>query len=100
MNEIISDLLESLDLLSEASNKPTETVSIDLFRYEELVLKERFLSMLAEAVYQGASISKYDTGKLTLDTSSIETFLRVADAPRYCDVFNKLKGEQDGTDKD
>lgn len=99
MIESLRELLESINLLDESMKTPTETVTIDLYRYEELILKERQLDMMAEAIYQGASLS-YSKDDLFFDTSKMKTFLMVADNQRYLDTFNRLKGEQDGTDKD
>lgn len=72
-------------------------ISVD--RYTELVVKEAKLRDVMEALYQDVSLS-YNKDRLSIDTISIETYLRVADSDRYWSVYELLKEKANGHDKD
>ena len=77
----------------------TQSINISLSRYEELIYAEIELRSLIEAIYQDVSLS-YDKKKLSIDSSSLENYLRVADSKRYWTAYDIVKGDPDGTDKD
>lgn len=74
-------------------------MEITLDRLTELLVKEAKLKEVMEALYQDVSLS-YNKGRLSIDTISIETYLRVADSDRYWSVYELLKEKANGHDKD
>ena len=74
-------------------------MEITLDRYTELVVKEAKLRDVMEALYQDVGLS-YNHDSLSIDTISIEVYLRVADSDRYWSVYELLKEKANGHDKD
>jgi len=68
-------------------------------RFTDLVVKEAKLREVMEALYQDVSLS-YNKDRLSIDTISIEVFLRVADSDRYWSVYELLREKANGHDKD
>ena len=68
-------------------------------RFTDLVVKEAKLREVMEALYQDVSLS-YNKDRLSIDTISLETYLRVADSDRYWRVYELLKEQANGHDKD
>ena len=84
----------------EMTAEPTTMVSIPIERFRELILIEDRCVMLMRAVYQDAGLS-YSKEKLSLDTSALDSYLRLMDTERYWMIYGKVKvGDHDGTDKD
>lgn len=74
-------------------------MEINVDRYTELVVKEAKLRDVMEALYQDVSLS-YNKDRLSIDTISLEVYLRVADSDRYWRVYELLKEQANGHDKD
>lgn len=74
-------------------------MEITLDRYTELVVKEAKLRDVMEALYQDVGLS-YGKDRLSIDTISVEVYLRVADSDRYWRVYELLKEQANGHDKD
>ena len=84
----------------EMKAEPTTMVSIPLERFRELILIEDRCMLLMRAVYMDAELS-YSKKNLSLDTSALDSYLRLMDTERYWMIYDKVrKGDQDGTDKD
>lgn len=83
----------------EMTAEPTTMVSIPLERFRELILIEDRCMLLMRAVYQDAGLN-YSRNRLSLDTSALEAYLRLMDTERYWGIFQKVKGDKDGTDQD
>lgn len=74
-------------------------MEIALDRYTDLVVKEAKLRDVMEALYQDVGLS-YNHDRLSIDTISIEVYLRVADSDRYWNVYELLREKANGHDKD
>ena len=74
-------------------------VSIPMERYRELILIEDRCVMMLKAAYQDARLSCDHLNRLSLDVSSLESYLRFMDTERYLMIYEQLlKGERhDGT---
>lgn len=57
-----------------------------------LVIEERYRN-LKEAVYDRCQLCSFDISKLYIDTSSLETYLRICDWERYEVEVEKLQKE-------
>lgn len=90
-------------MITDMNIETTQAVNISLTRYEELLIAENELRKLLEAIYQEVSLS-YSKDKLSLNTSDIESYLRIADSQRYWKIYDTLndalKGKDDGIDND
>lgn len=82
----------------EMTAEPTTMVSIPLERFRELILIEDRCMLLMRAVYQDADLN-YSRNRLSLDTSALDSYLRLMDTERYWNIFKKVKGDEDGTDQ-
>ena len=74
-------------------------MEITLDRLTELLVKEAKLKEVMEALYQDVGLS-YNKDRLSIDTISIEVYLRVADSDRYWRVYELLREKANGHDKD
>ena len=77
----------------------TTMVSITLNQYRHFVQTETALTIIMDAVYEGCSLS-YNKSNLCLNDAALEALLRIIDKERYHQIYEFLKGKENGTDKD